>query len=430
MDQEKDIFMISRQEIQRYQIIRKVLDRQINQQEASQVLRLSDRQVRRVVKRVRIEGESGVVHRSRGRPGNRSINVSFKDRILKFYRESYEGFGPTLASEKLLERDGVKVNEETLRLWLIKEALWQSKPRRVRKSLSWRERKAHFGEMVQLDGSHHDWLEGRGPKLVLMGYIDDATGRFYGKFYGYEGTMPAMDSLKGYIKEHGIPRSIYLDHHSTYKTNKKHTYNDWPFRDKVELTQFGRACRQLGIELIYANSPQAKGRIERVFGTLQDRLTKELRLAKALGCKEANTVLERYLDSFNSKFQVPAKRKGDLHRSLDKRIKLDDILSVQTQRPLRNDRTVLHNNRWYQVLNRTRAQDIVVYNYLNGRMAIKYGDNRLDYKVIEGPVVRVAPERLRVFKTGLRKRYIPPRDSYWRVGFKLPGSLKAKIGHF
>lgn len=430
MDQEKDIFMITRQEIQRYQIIRKVLDRQINQQEASQALRLSDRQVRRVVKRVRVEGESGVVHRSRGRPGNRSIKASFKEKVLKLYRALYEGFGPTLASEKLLERDGVRVNEETLRLWLIKEALWQAKPRRVGKSLSWRERKAHFGEMVQLDGSHHDWLEGRGPKLVLMGYIDDATGRFYGKFYGYEGTMPAMDSLKGYVRQYGIPKSIYLDRHSTYKINKRESYRNCPFRDKVELTQFGRACRQLGIELIYANSPQAKGRIERVFSTLQDRLTKELRLAKASGCKEANTILERYLDGFNKKFQVPAKRKGDLHSPLDKRIKLEDILSVQTQRPLRNDRTVLHNNRWYQVLNRTSAQDIVVYNYLNGRMAIKYGANRLDYKAIAGPVARVAPERPRVLRAGLRKRYIPPRDSYWRIGFKLPGSLKAKIGHF
>ena len=430
MDKEKDILMMTREEIQRYQIIRKVLEREIDQQEAAEFLKLSDRQIRRIVKRVRVEGESGIVHRARGRSGNRRIKASFKERILRLYRALYEGFGPTLASEKLQERDGLKVNDETLRLWLIQEALWQIKPHKARKTLSWRERKAHCGEMVQLDGSHHDWLEGRGPKLVLMGYIDDATGRFYGKFYGYEGTMPAMDSLKGYIQRYGIPRSIYLDRHSTYKINKKHTYNDWPFRDTVELTQFGRACQQLGIELIYAYSPQAKGRVERIFSTLQDRLTKELRLAKASGCKEANILLERYLDGFNSKFQVPAKRKGDLHGSLDKRIELDDILSVQTQRPLRNDRTVLHDNKWYQVLNRTSAQDIVVFNYLNGRMAIKCGAHRLDYKPIVGPVVRVAPEKPKLPRMGLRKRYIPPRNGYWRLGFKLPGSLKAKIGHF
>lgn len=430
MDQQKDILMMNREEIRRYQIIRKVLDREINQQEASEVLRLSDRQVRRIVKRVTVEGEAGVVHRSRGRTGNRSIKQSFKEKVLKLYRSSYEDFGPTLASEKLLERDRVKVNDETLRLWLIKEALWQVKARRVRKSLTWRERKAHFGEMVQLDGSHHDWLEARGPKLVLMGYIDDATGRFYGRFYGYEGTMPAMDSLKGYINKYGIPKSIYLDRHSTYKNNKKYAYTDWPFRDKEELTQFGRACKQLGIELIYANSPQAKGRVERVFKTLQDRLTKELRLAKASGCKEANIVLERYQDIFNNKFQVAARRKGNLHRPVDKRIKLDDILSFQTRRSLRNDRTVLHNKRWYQVLNRTRAKDITVYDYLNGSMGIKYGNNRLGYKAIKGPVMRIAPVELKAFKPRFPKRYVPPKDSYWRIGFKLPGSLRTKIGHF
>lgn len=430
MDQQKDILMMTREEIRRYQIIRKVLDREINQQEASEVLRISDRQVRRVVKRVKVEGEAGVAHRSRGRTGNRSIKQSFKEKVLKLYRSSYEDFGPTLASEKLLERDRVKVNDETLRLWLIKEALWQVKARRVGKSLTWRERKAHFGEMVQLDGSHHDWLEARGPKLVLMGYIDDATGRFYGRFYGYEGTMPAMDSLKGYINKYGIPKSIYLDRHSTYKNNKKYAYTDWPFRDKEELTQFGRACKQLGIELIYANSPQAKGRVERVFKTLQDRLTKELRLAKASGCKEANIVLERYQDIFNSKFQVAARRKGNLHRPVDKRIKLDDILSFQTRRSLRNDRTVLHNKRWYQVLNRTRAKDITVYDYLNGSMGIKYGNNRLGYKAIKGPVMRIAPVELKAFKPRFPKRYVPPKDSYWRIGFKLPGSLRTKIGHF
>ena len=422
MEKEKDIFMMTRQEIQRSQVIRKILDCEINQQEASAILQLSDRQIRRIVQRVKVAGEAGVVHRLRGRRGNRGIKELFKQKVLKIYQSCYKGFGPTLATEKLLERDGLKVCDETLRLWLIEEALWQAKPRRVRKSLSWRERKHHLGEMVQMDGSHHAWLEGRGPKLVLMGYIDDATGRFYGKFYSYEGTMPAMDSLKSYIKRHGIPQSIYLDRHSTYKVNKKYAYKDWPFRDKEELTQFGRSCQQLGIELIYANSPQAKGRVERVFETLQDRLTKELRLANATTCQEANEALERYLDNFNSKFEVVAKRSGDLHRQPDKRIFLDEILSIRTQRPLRNDRKVLHNNRWYQVLTRTQAEDVVVYDYLNGRMAIKYGNNRLEYKSIAGPVVRLPVPKVRRFRG--RQRYGPPRNNYWRDNFKLTGSLR------
>ncbi|MGB4521500.1 MAG: ISNCY family transposase [Candidatus Omnitrophota bacterium] len=422
MAEEKDIFMMTRQEIQRYQIIRKILDREINQQEASEILKLSDRQIRRIVQRVRVDGESGVVHRLRGRKGNRGIKEYLKQKILKIYQSCYKGFGPTLAAEKLLERDGFKVCDETLRLWLIEEVLWQTKKRRVRKSLSWRERKHHLGEMVQMDGSQHAWLEDRGPKLVLMGYIDDATGRFYGKFYSYEGTLPAMDSLKSYIKQHGIPKSIYLDRHSTYKVNKKYSYKDWPFRDKEELTQFGRCCQQLGIELIYANSPQAKGRVERIFETLQDRLTKELRLVNAATCQEANEILVRYLDNFNSKFEVAAKRLGDLHRQPDKRIFLDEILSIQTQRPLRNDRTVLHKNRWYQVLTRTRAENVVVYNYLNGRMAIKYGDSCLEYKSIAGPAVKLSAPKVRWLR--VRQSYVPPKNSYWRIGFKLPGSLK------
>lgn len=435
MDQREDIFIMSREEIHRYQIICKVLDCHINQQEASEFLRLSDRQVRRIVRRVRAEGESGVIHRLRGSTGNRRIKESSRQKILKTYQSCYKGFGPTLASEKLLERNGLTVNDETLRLWLIKEDLWQVKPLRMSKTFSWRERKHRLGEMVQMDGSHHDWLEGRGPKLVLMGYIDDATSRVYGKFYDYEGTMPAMDSLRGYIKKHGIPKSIYLDRHSTYKTNKKYSYTEWPFRDKQELTQFGRACQQLGIELIYAKTPQAKGRVERVFKTLQDRLTKELRLNKATTHQEANKILGQYLSSFNNKFQVAAKRSGDLHRPVDKRIILDDILSLQTQRVLRNDRTLLHDNHWYQILSTTRLDSVVVYDYLDGRMSIKDANNKLEYKAIEGPVVRVRPK---IFKTSCRRRYIPPKDNYWRIGFKLPGSLRTKqdisnlveVGHF
>jgi hypothetical protein len=424
MEEGKDVLMMTRQEIQRYQIIRKALDRDLNQQEASEILRLSDRQIRRIVHRVKLEGESGVIHRLRGRKGNRRIDACLKQKVLKIYRSRYKGFGPVLAAEKLLERDGLAVNDETLRLWLIKEALWQAKPYRIRKNFSWRQRKDHFGEMIQMDGSHHDWLEGRGQKLVLMGYIDDATGRFYGRFYAYEGTMPALDSLKGYIRQYGIPQSIYLDRHSTYKTVKKYSYSQWPFRDKEELTQFGRCCQQLGIELIYANSPQAKGRIERVFETLQDRLTKELRLAHAATCQEANHLLERYLESFNRKFTVASRRTGDLHRPADRRISVDEILSVQTHRPLRNDRTVLHNNRWYQVLTRTRAENVIVFEYLNGCMAIKHGFNQLEYKPIEGPLVRPPAPKITSFSG--RRSYIPPKNSYWRNGFKLPGSLSTK----
>jgi len=427
MDQDKDIFMMSRKEIKRYQVIRKVLDKQIKQKEVAEYFGLSPRQVRRIVKRVKEQGEQGVIHRLRGKAGNRQSGAGFKQKVLGLYQKSYWDFGPTLASEKLLERDGVVINDETLRLWLIKGGLWQGKKRQAPKERSRRERKGNLGQMVQMDGSHHDWLEARGPKLVLMGYIDDATNRFYGRFYDYEGTMPAMGSLKGYIKRYGLPGSIYLDRHSTYKTNKQQRYTEWPFRDEEELTQFGRACKELGIELIFAHSPQAKGRVERVFKTLQDRLVKELRLSQACSLDEANYILKAYLVVFNKKFEVSARGIGDFHRPVDKRVDLDGILSIQTERFLRNDRTVLHHKQWYQVLSRTRAQRVVVYEYLNGQIGIGYGKDRLAFKTIPGAKEKDMPIKRKVLPPN---RYVPPQGSYWRDGFKLKGSLTSKRGHF
>ena len=421
MDNEKDILMVKAKELKRLQVIQKVLEKGINQQEAAEVLRLSDRQIRRIVKRVRKEGERGVIHRLRGEPSCHRIKERIKDKILKVYRASYADFGPTLACEKMLEREGLNVCDETLRLWLIQADLWQVKRQKELKKREWRARKEHVGEMVQMDGSHHDWLEGRGPKLVLMGYIDDATGQVYAKFYDYEGTKPAMDSLKGYIKRHGIPTSIYLDKHSTYKTNKKERYKNWPFRDKEELTQFARACQQLGIELIHAHSPQAKGRVERVFGTLQDRLVKEMRLEGIKTLKEANEFLRKYLLGFNKKFNVSAKESGDYHQS-SRGFNLDEILSIQTAHVLRNDRTVVHDKQWYQILNRTRAQRVTVHEYLNGRMVIKYGNSAFQYKPIDKlPQIKKSSY---VRKTKTFSRYVAAKERVWHSNFKLRGSLK------
>jgi hypothetical protein len=422
MDREGDIFMMSRKEIKRYQIIRKVLDKQVKQKEAAECLDLSSRQIRRIIKRIVVEAEAGVIHRLRGKIGNHRLKDEFKQKVLDLYIKNYWDFGPTLASEKLLERNGVRVSDETLRLWLIKDGLWHLKKRNKTKDRSRRERKDHLGQMVQMDGSHHDWLEGRGPKLVLMGYIDDATNRFHGRFYDYEGTMPAMGGLKGYIKRYGLPGSIYLDKHPTYKRTCQQRYTNWPFRDEEELTQFARACKQLGIELISAHSAQAKGRIERVFKTLQDRLVKELRLAQINTLEDANRLLDTYLPVFNRKFEVVAKAKGDFHRSVDKRTNLDDILSVQTSRFLRNDRTLTHHKQWYQVLTKTRAQWVTFHEYLDGKVAIIYDKNRLAFKSIEPPAAKVHLPVVRRFK---RVRNIPKpgRSHPWK-------NFAKKSGHF
>ncbi|MCH7761787.1 helix-turn-helix domain-containing protein, partial [candidate division TA06 bacterium] len=221
----KDIITMSGKELRRLKVIEKVIERGIRQREAASILSLSERQVRRIVKRVRKEGEREIIHRLRSKASNRRFSTNVKGKAIRRYQEKYIGFGPTLAQEKLLERDNIRISKETLRKWLIEEHLWE-RHRKRNVHRRWRERKACLGEMVQMDGSHHDWLEGRGPQLVLMGYIDDATNRVFARFYEYEGTFPAMDSFRAYIKRYGIPQSVYLDKHTTYKSTRRLTLEE------------------------------------------------------------------------------------------------------------------------------------------------------------------------------------------------------------
>jgi hypothetical protein len=229
---------MSRRETKRLHIIHQALDKRITQKTAAELVGLSSRQLRRILKRVREEGDDGISHRSRGKASNRRFSPKVKDKVLKLYQGQYGDFGPTFASEKLLEVHKIKLSDETLRffLWLNQGDISYEK-RKGRKHRQWRERKHHFGEMVRLDGSHHDWFEGRGSECVLMGYIDDATGTVSGRFYDYEGTMPAMDSFNRYIKRYGIPQSVYLDKHSTYKSTTKQSIQD-ELEDKKPMSQF------------------------------------------------------------------------------------------------------------------------------------------------------------------------------------------------
>jgi transposase len=197
----KDIIMASQRELKRLHVVQKVIEGALKQTEAAEMLALSIRQTGRITHRVKDEGAQGVVHRSRGRESNRKLPQKVKDQVLGLYRQHYEGFGPTLAQEKLLERDGIRISDETLRLWLIEAELWKKK-RKGRQHRQWRPRKDRYGQMIQADGSHHDWFESRGPACVFMGYIDDATGKVYGRFYEYEGTIPAMDSFRRYSLLH------------------------------------------------------------------------------------------------------------------------------------------------------------------------------------------------------------------------------------
>jgi transposase-like protein len=409
---EGDIIMARQGELKRLHVIRKVLEGEIKQVEAAEVLSLSGRQIRRIVKRIRVEGDKGIVHKSRGRPSNRRIGGKIRDKVIELYRKQYGDFGPTLASEKLSERDGIRVSDETLRRWLLEAGDWK-KRRRHRRHRQWRERKAHEGEMVQMDGSHHDWFEGRGPWCVLMGYIDDARGRVFGRFYDYEGTIPGMDSFKRYIRKHGLPLSVYLDRYKTYKSTAKPTLED-ELNDREPLSDFERALKELGVEVVHANSPQAKGRIERLFRTLQDRLVKEMRLRSIRTLEEANAFLEEYLPIYNRRFSVRPRERGNLHRPLGRGLDLDAILCIKTERTLRNDFTVAHHRKLYQIEDKVNASKVTVQDRMDGSIRITHKNRALRFREItERPILekRASP----VVK--VRRSSIPSTDHPWR-GFK------------
>ena len=411
----KDIIMMSERELSRSHIILKVLDKELKQVKAAESLNLSDRQIRRIVKRVRKEGKTGVIHKSRGRASNRAIPKRIKDRVIKLYREKYWDYGPTLATEKLFETHKIKISDDAVRNWLIEDGAWQIR-RKHRKHRQWRERKHYFGEMIQIDGSHHDWFEGRGPECVLMGYIDDATNNVYARFYEYEGTIPLMDSFKRYIELYGILQSVYMDNHTTYKSPGKRSIED-ELNNTEPLSQVGRALKELGVEVKHAYSPQAKGRVERLFGTLQDRLIKEMRLRGIKTIEEANKFLEYYLPIYNKRFSFKAIEDGDLHRKLPKGIDLDRILCIKTKRGLRNDFTVRHNKRLYQVIDHVHTKAVIVEDRIDGTMFITHKGTALEYRVIsQQPVRENKPDKPCILKSN--KIYRPPADHPWR-NFKI-----------
>lgn len=413
----RDIIAMTQGELKRLHVIHKAIDKSITQVEAVGIIGVCLRQVQRIVRAVRTQGDKGVIHKGRGTHSNRALPRKIKEKALKLYNEKYPDFGPTLAAEKLFEINKIKLNDETLRLWLI-EANIPYKKRKARVHRKWRQRKACFGEMVQIDGSHHAWFEGRGPECVFIGYIDDATGKPFGRFHPYEGTLPAMDSFKRYIKKYGIPASIYLDKHTTYKSTKKPTIED-ELNNTEPLSQFARAVNELGVNVIYADSPQAKGRIERLFNTFQDRMIKEMRLKGIKTIKEANKFLIAYLPAYAKRFSVKPANDTNLHRPIPKGINLDKILCVKTTRTLRNDFTIAHNGKLYQIEDALVAKEVVVEERINGSMLITYKDTNLRFKEI---TVRPKNEQEKPLTLSPKKIYIPPKDHPWRK-FRLPGSI-------
>jgi transposase len=413
----EEYITLSHKEVRRLKILHKVMGGEVTQVKASEVLGISDRQIRNIIVALEERGDKAIAHGNRGRRSPRKMGKDQEDLIAEVVGRRYAGFGPTLASEKLCECEGLRVSREKLRQVMLEKGLWHRRRKR-RKIYRWRERKAYLGEMVQMDGSHHDWLEERGPKMVLMGYVDDATGRFFGRFYDYEGLFPAMDSLERYIRRYGCPVSLYLDKHSTYKTTRQADLDEL-LRGEQAQTQFERAAKELDIEIIHANSPQAKGRIERTFRTLQDRLVKELRLKEIKTKEAANLFLEDFIPRYNERFSKVALKGGDLHRRSPLGITFRDILCIKARRTIANDHTIRWRGRLFVIDNPSlvmRRQKVEVREHRDGQIEIKFNRRFLDFhEVFEVKPVKVAKVKKESPQVRKKKgKYIPPPDHPWK----------------
>lgn len=319
--------MMSVKEAGRLTVVRQVLDGQLKQVQAAQKLGVSVRHVKRLCRRVREQGSAGLISKRRGQRSNRKIDDGIRQAVLDLVRQRYSDFGPELAREHLASKHGFIHSTETLRCWMIEAGLWTPKKRRAPRVHSPRQRRACLGELVQIDGSHHDWFEGRAPKCCLIAFIDDATGRVLGgRFEATETTEGYLGVLQRYVSEHGAPLALYSDRHSIFT---KHDSED------PKPTQFERALLQLNIESICAHSPQAKGRVERLFQTLQDRMCKAMRLANISSMEEANMWLATYLSEHNARFAVAPRQSTDMHRRWERSAhELSCICALHHQRQL------------------------------------------------------------------------------------------------
>lgn len=386
--------------------------------EAAGRLDLSYRHCRRAYKRFREEGDVGLVHRRRGQRSNRAKPEAFKEAVLLRYRERYEGFGPVLAREKLAE-DGYELARETLRGWLIEANLRQAVRKRSghRKR---RERKAHLGELVQMDGSHHQWFGEAEPQSCLMDLVDDATSKGIALMGEQETTELAMKTLWQWCEHYGIPQALYVDKKNVFVTDREPTIEE-QLAGEEALTEFGKACKKLGIEIITANSPQAKGRVERKHAVFQDRFVKELGLQGITTIKEANELLQNgFVDALNHKFARSPLSETDFHRPVEAGCDLREIFCFEKIRVVANDWTVRCENRFYQILKQNNPlprprQKVTVRRLLDGTIQLLYRDKKLKFKEIAQPATPPRyTEPAKPRPGAQKKKYKPAPDHPWR----------------
>jgi transposase len=418
--------LMSGKERRRKSVFDRVAAGKLSLVSASTLLGLSYRQTLRAYRRFREEGDAGLVHRSRGRPGNRSCDERLRAKAIKRYKARYDGFGPTLAAEKLAQED-LCVDHETLRRWLIAEGLWH---RRRKRSVhrSRRERKAHFGELVQMDGSHHAWFGPEHPSRCLMNMVDDATSETRSRLSDGETTEAAMRLLWQWIERYGVPLALYTDRKNVFVTDREPTLEE-QLAGQEPKTAFGKACDKLGIEIITAYSPQAKGRVERNHGVYQDRLVKEFALRGITTLHSANKLLaNRFVDELNAKFAKVPQSNEDFHQPLPKGLALEDVFCFEELRSVQNDWCVRHQNRHYQILGHNRPlprpkDKVLVRTRLDGTVHLLFKDHALDYRILSNTELakRLRPEPS---PPTPRPHAQPPRSSKpnrspWRQGVTL-----------
>ena len=407
---------MSRKERERITVMVGVKTKELTLVQAAELMAVGYRQSKRIWQRYQAEGDAGLVHRLRGQPSARRKPPELRAQALALYaQERYADFGPTLMAEQLA-KEKLVVDHETLRRWRLAEGT-HSVRRRKQKHRQWRERKPCFGAMVQLDGSHHDWFEGRGPECVLMVMVDDATNQLRAQFSPEETTRASYDVLEGWVRQHGLPGSLYVDRDSIYRCEGQPSLAE-QLAGKAPQTQFGRAMEQLGVDLILANSPQAKGRVERMNGVLQDRLVKELRLAGINDLESANRFLGgKYLRAFNRQFARAAASPVDVHRAVPG--KLNEILSWEAERVVQGDWTVACGGQRYQLDAQHEAMSLVrrkviVRTLRNGRVQLVYRGRALQWRLLPAGALRSPPPGKALPPPKAKTRQPPVANHPWR----------------
>ena len=421
-----EMLQMTQKDLDRLKILQQAIQKRITQGKAGELLGLSREWVNQLCQRVKRKGDRAVIHGLRGRPSNHQLPTGLADKAISKIKEKYADFRPTFAAEKLLELEKIKLSAETVRRLMIAANLWEDRKRKATHR-EWRERKDCFGEMAQMDGSDHAWFEDRAGKCILLASIDDANNRIFLRFTEHEDTRNLMQFSRTYMGKFGKPLSFYVDKDSIYVTNRQPSLEEELQGRKYALTQFTRAMEvDLDIKVINAGSPQAKGRVERLFGTLQDRLVKELRLAGISSIPAANRFLDRiYLAKHNHKFSVPPKNNADVHRPVRKsNAELDAIFSFQEERVICNDYTIHWCNRLFQIakhqpyflLPRTK---VTVEERLNGKIRIRYKGKYLKLREIDRNKIRkpiVAAPIMPVTPAAPKSRHysVPPANHPWR----------------